>query len=266
VDPIQAVVLALVQGLTEFLPVSSSGHLILVPRFLGWPDQGLAFDIAVHMGTLAAVVFYFRSDLGAMIGAWCRSVCGGPASENSRLAWAIIIAAIPVAIAGLLFNDYIETHLRDAPYAVAAALAFFGLLLWLGDRLGRKTLQTGDVNWSRAVCIGLAQALSLWPGTSRSGVTMTAALALGFTRTAAARFSFLLAVPSIGMAGAYEGLQLARGGHPIDWQSMTIGVGVAAVSGFFCIHYFMKLITRIGFLPFAIYRWVLAGIVLYALH
>jgi undecaprenyl-diphosphatase len=266
VDSIQAVVLALVQGLTEFLPVSSSGHLILVPRFLGWPDQGLAFDVAVHMGTLVAVVVYFRKELGALIGAWFKSVRGGPASADSRMAWAIIIAAIPVAIVGLIFNDYIETHLRDSAYAVAGALAFFGLLLWLADRLGRKTLHTGEINWSRALVIGLAQALSLWPGTSRSGVTMTAALALGFTRTAAARFSFLLAVPSIGMAGAYEGLQLARGGHAVDWQPMAIGVGVAAVSGFVCIHYFMKLITRIGFLPFAVYRWVLAAVVLYALH
>lgn len=265
-DSIQAVVLALVQGLTEFLPVSSSGHLILVPKFLGWPDQGIAFDVAVHMGTLLAVVFYFRKELGAVIAAWFRNVFGGPASDDSRIAWAIIIAAIPVAIVGLLLNDWIETHLRDSPYAVAGALAFFGLLLWLADRYGRKTRHTSEVTLSRAVFIGLAQALSLWPGTSRSGVTMTAALALGFTRTAAARFSFLLAVPSIGMAGAYEGLQLVRGGHPVDWQPMAIGVAVAAISGFFCIHYFMRLITRIGFLPFAVYRWVLAALVLYALH
>jgi len=266
VDPIQAIVLALVQGLTEFLPVSSSGHLILVPKFLGWPDQGLPFDIAVHMGTLAAVVFYFRRDLAAILGAWFKSVAGAPASSESRLAWAILIAAIPVAIVGLLANDTIEGHLRDSPNAVAAALAFFGLLLWLADRLGRKTLGDAGITWQRALFIGCAQALSLLPGTSRSGITMTAGLALGFTRTTAARFSFLLAVPSIGMAGAYEGLQLARGGHAIDWQPIALGAAVAAVSGFLCIHYFMKLIQRIGMLPFAIYRWALAAIVVYALH
>ena len=265
-DPIQAIVLALVQGLTEFLPVSSSGHLLLVPRFLGWPDQGLAFDVAVHMGTLLAVIVYFRRELAALIGPWLQSIAGRSATDASRLAWSIVIAAVPVAVVGLLANDYIEAHLRDSPYAVAAALAFFGLLLWLADRLGRQTMSESQVTWRRALFIGLAQALSLFPGTSRSGITMTAALALGFTRTAAARFSFLLAVPSIGMAGAYEGLQLARSEHAIEWYAMALGAAVAAVSGFLCIHYFLKLIPRIGMLPFALYRWALAALVIYALH
>jgi undecaprenyl-diphosphatase len=265
VDPIQAIVLALVQGLTEFLPVSSSGHLILVPRFLGWPDQGLAFDVAVHMGTLIAAIVYFRRDLGAMIGAWFSNISGRPATDDSRLAWSIIIAAIPVAIAGLIAKDYIESHLRDSPYAIAGALAFFGLLLWIADRWGRRSFDVNQVTWQRALTIGLAQALSLFPGTSRSGVTMTAGLALGLTRTAAARFSFLLAVPSIGMAGAYEGLQLLRGQEAVDWHAMGLGVVVSAVSGFLCIHYFMRLIQRIGMTPFAIYRWILAAVVIYAL-
>ena len=264
-DPIQAIILALVQGLTEFLPVSSSGHLILVPRFLGWPDQGLAFDVAVHMGTLAAVIAYFRRDLGALIRGWLRSVGGRPATDESRLAWSIIVAAIPVAIAGLLAKDYIEGHLRDSPYAIAGALAFFGLLLWLADRWGRRTLEVTEVTWKRALTIGLAQALSLIPGTSRSGVTMTAGLALGLTRTAAARFSFLLAVPSIGMAGAYEGLQVVRSQEAVDWHSMGLGALVAAVGGFLCIHFFMRLIQRIGMAPFVIYRWILAAVVIYAL-
>jgi undecaprenyl-diphosphatase len=265
VDPIQAIVLALVQGLTEFLPVSSSGHLILVPKFLGWPDQGLAFDVAVHMGTLAAVLVYFRQQLATLIRAWFLSVTGRPATEDSRLAWSIVIAAIPVTIVGLLASDYIEAHLRNSAYAVAAALAFFGLLLWLADRLGRRTLNESQVTWKRALVIGIAQALSLIPGTSRSGITMTAGLALGLTRTAAARFSFLLAVPSIGMAGAYEGLKLLGSNRPIDWYAMALGAAVAAVSGYLCIHYFLRLIQRVGMLPFAIYRWVLAAVVIYAL-
>lgn len=218
------------------------------------------------MGTLAAVLLYFRRQLAVIVGAWFKSISGGPATDESRLGWSLLLAAIPVAIAGLLAKGYIEEHLRNSPYAVAGALSFFGLLLWLADRLGRQILNETQVTWQRALAIGVAQALALFPGTSRSGIMMTAGLALGFTRTAAARFSFLLAVPSIGMAGAYEGLELLRSDQPIDWHSMVLGIVVSSLSGLVCIHYFLKLIQRVGMLPFAVYRWVLAAVVIYALH
>lgn len=218
------------------------------------------------MGTLAAVLLYFRRQLAVIVGAWFKSISGGPATDESRLGWSLLLAAIPVAIAGLLAKGYIEEHLRNSPYAVAGALSFFGLLLWLADRLGRQILKETQVTWQRALAIGVAQALALFPGTSRSGIMMTAGLALGFTRTAAARFSFLLAVPSIGMAGAYEGLELLRSDQPIDWHSMVLGIVVSSLSGLVCIHYFLKLIQRAGMLPFAVYRWVLAAVVIYALH
>ncbi|MEX1993809.1 MAG: undecaprenyl-diphosphate phosphatase [Steroidobacteraceae bacterium] len=260
-DSMQAIVLAIVQGLSEFLPISSSGHLILVPHFLGWSDQGLAFDVAVHVGTLFAVVAYFRVQLFAMARAWFGSFAGSGMTPDARLAWCIVIGTIPVGIVGLLFSDLIEQMLRN-PLFVACMLSFFGLLMWLADRLGRQQRDEYTVGWRDALLIGAAQALALMPGTSRSGVTMTMARALGLTREAAARFSFLLAVPGIAMAGGYEGLQLI--GAPagtVDWSMMSLGVVVSAITGYFCIHWLLKVINRIGLAPFAFYRFALAALI-----
>ena len=189
-DPIQAIVLAIVQGLSEFLPISSSGHLILVPHFFGWQDQGLAFDVAIHMGTLLAVVSYFRVQLLAMLRAWFVSLAGRELTPDGRLAWCVVLGSIPVAVVGWLFGDVIERLLRN-PLFVAATLSGFGLLMWLADRLGRRQRDEYSVGWRDALLIGCAQALALMPGTSRSGVTMTMARTLGLTREGAARFSFL---------------------------------------------------------------------------
>jgi len=257
----QAIVLAIVQGLSEFLPISSSGHLILVPHFLGWKDQGLAFDVAVHVGTLFAVVAYFRVQLLAMAHAWFGSCTGRGMTPDARLAWCIVIGTIPVGIVGLLFSDLIEQMLRN-PLFVAGTLSFFGLLMWLADRQGRQQRDEYTVGWRDALLIGAAQALALMPGTSRSGVTMTMARMLGLTREAAARFSFLLAVPGIAMAGGYEGLQLI--GAPVgtvDWSMMSLGVVVSAITGYLCIHWLLKVINRIGLAPFALYRFALAALI-----
>jgi undecaprenyl-diphosphatase len=261
VDALQAIVLAIVQGLSEFLPISSSGHLILVPHFLGWRDQGLAFDVAVHVGTLLAVLAYFRAQLLAMTRAWFRSLAGGGMTPDARLAWCVVIGTVPVAVAGLLFGSLIETMLRN-PLFVAGTLSVFGLLMWLADRFGRRQRDEYTVGWRDAVLIGCAQALALMPGTSRSGVTMTMARALGLTREAAARFSFLLAVPGIAMAGGYELLQLL--GQPdgsVDWPMMGLGLAVAAVTGYLCIHWLLRVIGRIGLAPFALYRFALAALI-----
>ena len=259
-DPIQAIVLALVQGLSEFLPVSSSGHLVLVPHLFGWTDQGLAFDVAVHVGTLFAVVTYFRRELLAMTRAWFGSLAGRGLTQDARLAWCVLLGTIPVGLAGLAFGDAIEEKLRN-PVSVATALALFGLLMWLADRFGRRERDEYSVNWRDALLIGFAQALALMPGTSRSGVTMTMARTLGFTREGAARFSFLLAVPGIGMAGAYETLKLISAeGRTVDWPVIGLGVAVAAITGYFCIAWLLRVISRIGLAPFAIYRFAIAGL------
>ncbi len=260
-DIVQAIVLAVVQGLSEFLPISSSGHLVLVPHFLGWPDQGLAFDVAVHVGTLLAVLLYFRRQIGTMVTGWFGSVLHRRHTRDSRLAWQLLIATIPVGLTGLLFDDYIETHLRN-PAFVAGTLSFFGLLMYAADRFGKRTRDEFELSWPQAMLIGCAQALALMPGTSRSGVTMTAGLSIGLTRSAAARFSFLLAVPGIAAAGAYEGLKLVTSGEPVNWLPMIVGLVFAAATGVACIHFLIRFIEKIGLLPFTIYRLILAGVIL----
>ena len=260
-DALHAIVLALVQGLTEFLPVSSSAHLILLPRLLGWTDQGLAFDVAVHIGTLTAVITYFRHDVMKLLSAWLQSCVRWQLDDDARLAWLVVLGTMPVAVAGLLLHDFIENNLRS-PLVIAVATIGFGLILGLSDFRGRKirtetSLRVTDVLW-----IGLAQALALIPGTSRSGITMTAALALGLTRSAAARFSFLLSVPVILMAGGYESLQLLQQAEPVDWGAIVLGTVVAGASAYLSIHFFMQLIEKVGMLPFVIYRLLLGAFLL----
>jgi len=258
VDAFQAVVLAIVQGLSEFLPISSSGHLILVPHVFGWPDQGLAFDVAVHVGTLLAVLLYFRRQLAAMLRAWLRSLAGGGLTADARLAWCVLLGTIPVAAVGLLFGSWIEETLRN-PLFVAGTLTGFGVLMWLADRFGRRERDEYAIGWQQALLIGCAQALALMPGTSRSGVTMTMARALGIGREAAARFSFLLAVPGIGLAGGYELLQLLQAqDRAVAWGPLALGMAVAAATGYLCIHWLLAEINRIGLAPFAIYRFAVA--------
>ena len=165
---LQIIVLAIVQGLTEFLPISSSGHLVLVPYAFGWTDQGLAFDVAVHVGTLSAVVWYFRRDLLSVTRAWFASLGGGGLTPDARLAWAVLIGTIPVGLAGLAFKDLIEAHLRS-PLVIAATTAGFGVALWLADRLGRRQRDERHLTVADVLVIGVAQAVALIPGTSRSG-------------------------------------------------------------------------------------------------
>ncbi len=263
-DSLQVIVLAIIQGVTEFLPISSSGHLILVPHFLGWPDQGLAFDAAIHIGTLAATILYFRVQLAHMATAWLRSLRTFELTPDAGLGWAVLCGTIPVGVCGLLFSDFIEKHFRS-PLLVASMLTGYGILLWLADRLGRRMRDEYTVNWRDVLLIGIAQALALVPGTSRSGVTMTAGLSLGLTRAAAARFSFLLAVPGTALAALLECWKMSRAAEAVDWRPVVLGIVVAAVSGFLCIHFLLRFIQRIGMLPFALYRLILAGVIVYVL-
>jgi undecaprenyl-diphosphatase len=261
---IQIIVLAIVQGITEFLPISSSGHLVLVPLVFDWPDQGLTFDIAVHFGSLIAVCIYFREDIVQLIRGALTAVQGDLSSQNARLATGIALATVPAAIAGLLFADWIEEHLRSAS-VVVATLAGFGILMALADRFGRQERVYEGMGVRDALLIGCAQALALVPGTSRSGVTITAAMSLGYKRIDAARFSFLLSVPVILLATLYKGAAIALSDEIIDWGALALATAIAAIVAYLTIKFFMHVVAAVGLLPFAIYRLLLAGIIVYAL-
>lgn len=261
---LQIVVLAIVQGLTEFLPISSSGHLVLVPSFFGWADQGLAFDISVHFGSLIAVCVYFRADLLRLLGGGVQVLKGDVSSDYSRIALGIAIATVPAAVAGLLFADWIESNLRS-PSVVVVTLALFAVLMIAADRWGRQSREFSTVRIRDAFLIGLAQALALVPGTSRSGVTITAGLALGLKRTDAARFSFLLSVPVILLATLYKGISMILGSEAIAWGALAVGALISCVVAYLSIEFFMRFVNAIGLLPFVIYRLVLAGVIVYVL-
>lgn len=262
-DLYQAIVLALMQGFTEFLPISSSAHLILVPQMVeSWDDQGLAFDVAVHVGTLSAVMLYFRREITEMGVDWVNSLKSRKQTMNSRLAWAVLLGTIPVGLAGLIFKDYIELNLRS-PTVIAITTIGFGLLLWFADITGKRHRDEYTISIFDVIVIGCAQALALIPGTSRSGATMTAGLLLGLSREASARFSFLLSIPVIVLAGGLKMLDLIKQAAPVDWSLMIIGTVLAGVTAYLCIHYFLALLDRIGMLPFVIYRLILGGVLFY---
>jgi undecaprenyl-diphosphatase len=251
---VEIFILAIMQGLTEFLPISSSAHLILPSAILGWKDQGLAFDVAVHVGTLLAVVLYFRKEVGNMAVAWVGSIKGQRDNFDGKLAWWIIFATIPAGLFGLLGKDFIEEHLRSA-LVIAATTLLFGVLLGFADfKAGRRTneqhVDIEKLGFKGAMLIGLAQAIALIPGTSRSGITMTIGLMLGLSRDNAARFSFLLSIPAIAMAGSYLTLKLVISTEAVDWQAIGLGSVLAFASAYACIHYFLILLEKIGMMPF----------------
>ena len=253
--------LGLLQGITEFLPISSSAHLILAPLLGEWRDQGLAFDIAVHVGTLSAVVLYFRAQLTRMTIDWLRSVSARRQVGDSRLAWAVLLGTIPVGLAGLAFKSIIENELRAAAVIAIASIGF-GLLLGWADISGKRERDEHSLSWRDIAIIGCAQALALVPGTSRSGITITAGLMLGLTRHAAARFSFLLSIPVIALSGLLALYDLHRSGIGLEWNELIGGALISGVSAYLCIHYFLRLLDRIGMWPFVVYR-VLLGVVIW---
>jgi len=259
----QAIILAIVQGLTEFLPISSSAHLAMSPILLGWPDQGLAFDIAVHVGTLSAVVFYYRRDLQSMAASWFGSLAGAPADSDSKLVWYLAVATIPVAIVGVLASGFIGSELRNLP-VMASTTLIFGLLLGVADKRARMNHPAVSLTLSLAVLIGLSQVLALIPGVSRSGVTITAALLLGMDRHASARFSFLLSIPVIASAGGLLVLDLISGSELINWAQLVTAAAISGLTAYLCIAAFIRLLDKVGLMPFVYYRIALAA-VLFAL-
>jgi len=261
-DTLQIVVLAVVQGLTEFLPISSSAHLILVPVILRWPDQGLVFDVAVHVGSLMAVIGYFRHEVVSMTQAWFASTLKRQHSADSRLAWWVIIGTVPAVIAGLLFKDVIESELRS-PLVIAWATIGFGVLLAIADRYKGQRRDEYTLGLRDVLLVGCMQALALIPGTSRSGITMTAGLFLGLKADAAARYSFLLSIPLILASGLFKTRDLLESEVPVEWSLLTLAVVLSSLSAWLCIHFFLQLINRIGMMPFVIYRLLLGGLLLY---
>ena len=254
---LQTLLLALVQGITEFLPISSSAHLILPFEILGWPDQGLAFDVAVHLGTLIAVVVYFWRDLLGLLRGFIQNIAGKP-NEDGRLAINLLIASLPIVIVGLLLKSLVEGELRSAG-VIATSTIVFGVVLFLADKFSSSHRSDQELTWLHALVIGLAQCLALIPGTSRSGITMSAALALGYTRQAASRMSFLLSVPTILGASVLMLKDLATIDVAVNWSQLATGMVAAGITAYLCIRLFLGFIDRIGFMPFVLYRLVLGS-------
>ncbi len=252
---LQAAILGLVQGITEFVPVSSSAHLILTSYVLGWEDQGLGFDMAVHAGSLLALIAYLRRDLVGILRALVGRASDG--AGERRLAWQLAVATVPVAIVGLALRGWVEETLRS-PVVVASALIFFGLLLWLADRWGRSGASIQTLTWGAVLLIGCAQCLAIVPGTSRSGVTMTAALVVGLARADAARFSFLLAVPVLSLVAAKTALDLATGGS-LGQPAAAIATGfvVSAVAAYLAVAWLLRWLRTGSMTPFTVYRVIL---------
>ncbi|MCH2192035.1 MAG: undecaprenyl-diphosphate phosphatase [Gammaproteobacteria bacterium] len=265
-DFFQAVVLAIVQGIVEFLPISSSAHLILVPELLRWEDQGLAFDVAVHVGTLIAVIAFLQQEVARIVPAWLSGWTTRQWNADGQLGWLIVIATIPVGLVGLLFKDFIELNMRSS-LVIAASTLFFGLLLGWADRNGNTNQKTIEqLNWRQTIFVGCAQALALIPGTSRSGITMTALLAIGYTRTDAARFSFLMAIPAIALPGLLKTKDLVESADQVQWLIILTGVTISALVAFLCMNLFMRFVERVGMMPFVIYRILLAGAIVLILN
>ena len=262
---LQSLILALVQGFTEFLPISSSAHLILPSQVLGWPDQGLAFDVAVHLGTLTAVVAYYRRDLLGMMAGALQGAQQRHMNADLRLGLLVVLATIPAVVAGVLGKDLIENQLRSAAVIVVTTLGY-GVALWVADLTGKRTRTLAQIGWRDALLVGVAQALALVPGTSRSGITITAALFLGYQREQAARFSFLLSIPVIVGAATLKFRDLLESPEAIDWLHLSVGFVVSALTAYLTIVFFLRLLDRLGMLPWVLYRFALGGILLWILY
>ncbi|MBW7471436.1 undecaprenyl-diphosphate phosphatase [Marinobacter sp. M216] len=259
-DFFQALFLGLLQGLTEFLPISSSAHLILTPAFFGWTDQGVGFDLSVHLGTLLAVVLYFRHDVFSIARDGLFSMARRRIVGQGALALYLVIGTIPAGLAGLALLDLIDNELRAVEVIFATTLAF-GILLGIADWLPKRQRTLDQLNWKDAALVGIAQAMALVPGTSRSGVTITAGLFLGMTRETASRFSFLLAIPIIVLASAVKLLEVATSDVIVDWSGFLLGGITSFIMAITAIHFFLKWLNTVGMWPYVVYRIVLAGVI-----
>lgn len=263
-EMVQAAILGILQGLTEFLPISSSAHLILLPWFLGWEPMGILFDVVIHGGTLLAVLIYFRKDWYEFTTKLIKRLRSPLTwSSETRMVDAILIGTLPAIAVALLFRNVIEEIART-PMVTVVTLSLFGLLLWGADRRGKMKRSVRDITLMDGLLIGIAQSLALVPGVSRSGATITMALLLGLTRPEAARFSFLLAGPIIAMGAADGVLEMVTGTgeNPLSAGVIVTGVFTSFLVGFFCIAFFLKFLQSRSYLPFVVYRVLLAGVIL----
>ncbi len=257
----QTIILSLVQGLTEFLPISSSAHLVLIPKLSGLKDQGLAYDVVLHFGTLCAIVYYYRCSLLSMSKSFFNSLQTRRLEGDAGLAWAVLLGTIPVGLVGIFFKNDISINLRSVE-VIAFATIFFGLLLGFSDWLHSRMDRVRDViRASDVLIVGCFQALALIPGTSRSGITITAALLVGLSRQMSIKFSFLLAIPVITLATLVKMFDLVNESAEVDWLMLTLGFIVSAITAYVTVVFFIRLVDRIGFLPFVIYR-ILLGVLL----
>ena len=262
---LEAIVLGIAQGLTEFLPISSTGHLRIIPAFAGWEDPGAAFTAVTQLGTMAAVLLYFRKDLARIVQAWLRSL-RDPAVRgtlDARLGWYILLGTIPIGIFGLVFKDQIETGARDL-YLIGVALIVLGLVLLAADQLGKRTRVIESIKARDGLYMGLAQALALIPGVSRSGSTITAGLFLGFDRTSAARFSFLLSIPAVVLSGLLELGSIASGeeGEQVGTSELIVATVLAFITGYLSIAFLLRWLTSHSMTIFVVYRVALGVLVL----
>jgi undecaprenyl-diphosphatase len=265
VSTLEAIVLGIVQGLTEFLPISSTGHLRIVPAFLGWEDPGAAFTAVTQLGTMAAVLLYFRNDLIRIARAWLRSLRDHPARRelDARLGWYIVLGTIPIGIFGVLFKDQIETGARDL-YLIGTALIVLGLVLLLAERVGTRSRSIEQIEARDGLAVGFAQALALIPGVSRSGATITAGLFLGLDRPTAARFSFLLSIPAVVLSGLLELGSILTGdeGQHVSAGNLLLATLLAFVTGYAAIAWMLRYLASHSTVIFVIYRVVLGTLVL----
>jgi undecaprenyl-diphosphatase len=259
---LQAIVLGISQGLTEFLPISSTAHTLVVSRLLGWPDPGAAFTAVTQVGTELAVVIYFRNDIARILKAWFSSLTKADQRSNpdAKMGWYVIIGTIPIGVAGLAFKSSIETTARNL-WLVAASLIFMGILLGLADRYAKHTKSEADLNTKNAILFGLGQALALIPGVSRSGATITAGLAMGYKRDVAARYSFLLAIPAVFASAALTAGDIASDDF-VNWPATIVATIVAFAVGFIVIAGLMKYLQTRTFFPFVVYRVVLGSVLI----
>ena len=251
---LQAIILGISQGLTEFLPISSTAHTLVVSKLLGWPDPGAAFTAVTQIGTELAVVIYFRRDIVRILKAWSASIVNTQMRSNAdvKMGWYVIVGTIPISVAGLAFKSSIETTARNL-WLVAGALIFMGVLLGIADRFAKHTKNESDLNARTAILFGLGQALALIPGVSRSGATITAGLAMGFKRDVVARYSFLLAIPAVFASAALTAGDISSDEF-VNWPATIVATIVAFVVGYFVIASLMKYLQTRTFLPFVIYR------------
>jgi undecaprenyl-diphosphatase len=263
---LHAALLGLIQGTTEVLPISSSAHLILLPRLLGWPPSGLTFDVALHFGTLLALLAYFRRDLLPLVRDGLTGFFQDDPSKTARLPWLLAAGTLPAVAVALLFESQIELIFRDNPLLIVLLLILFGVGLGLADRYGRQHHGVHNVTLRMALIIGSFQALALLPGVSRSGITITAALLVGLSRFEAARFSFLLSLPIVFGAALKEGLELLKTGiEPGMFVPMLVGITVAAVSGYVSVAFLLHFVQSRTVWPFVWYRLAAGGLLLIGL-